>query len=427
MNDSLATGTIVFDDVSKRFRLGMLGTISSTLSALRPNARNDDTGSQVFWALRNVSFKVEPGTALGLIGPNGAGKTTTLKLLSNITRPTSGRIQVHGRISSLIELGAGFHPELTGRENVYLNGAILGLTRREIAQKFDSIVAFAGLERFIDTPVKRYSSGMYVRLGFAVAAHVEPDILLVDEVLAVGDASFRHRCIQRMEELRSNGTTVIFVSHNMHLVRSMCNSALLLAGGQIRTIGPVADVIREYERALIAEPARSESDIHQQANFHSTESIVLTAVDVTATAEASSPNQDLTTDKSAVVKIAYRTAGRQPIGRIDIRMIRDDSTLCTAIDVTKARATAGRLDELTGTGEICVTYDPLQLTAGRYTVIVRITDPTDSLVVASGQSQPFDVFEDNVVPEPGIYIPTVSWAIHRQPEHAVDSASSQAK
>lgn len=414
----MPTGTIVFEDVSKRYRLGMLSTLSGTLSALRPGSRSSGTELQTFWALRNVSFEVAPGAALGLIGPNGAGKTTTLKLLSNIARPTSGRILVSGRISSLIELGAGFHPELTGRENVFLNGAILGLKRREISQRFDSIVAFAGLERFIDTPVKRYSSGMYVRLGFAVAAHVEPDILLVDEVLAVGDASFRHRCIQRMEELRHNGTTIVFVSHNMHLVRSMCDSAILLANGQIRAQGVAADVIREYERALIDEPTR-ESHGQQQGDFHSVESIVLTAIDVTSSIAASNHGQDLSSNKPAVVRISYRAATQQPIGRIDVRMIRNDSTLCSAIDASKSRNTEGRLDELSGAGVICITYDPLQLAAGHYTVIVRITDPTDSLVIASGQSQAFDVFEENVVPEPGIYVPCVSWSRHSHSEHEV--------
>ena len=182
----LPIGSVVFEGVSKLYRLGGLSTLRSAVAELTSRRRDRSLGD--FWALKDVSFRVEPGESLGLIGPNGAGKTTTLKLLSNITRPTEGRVVVQGRLSSLIELGAGFHPELTGRENIYLNGAILGLKRREIARKFDDIVVFSELERFLDTPVKRYSSGMFVRLAFAVAAHVEPEVLLVDEVLAVGDA-----------------------------------------------------------------------------------------------------------------------------------------------------------------------------------------------------------------------------------------------
>ena len=228
MSTQRPRGSIDFEGVSKKYRLGAQGTLRGTVAALVGRNREGGEQKRTLWALRDVSFRLSPGESLGLIGPNGSGKTTTLKLLSGITLPAKGRIAVQGRTSALIELGAGFHPELTGLENIYLNGAILGLKRREIARRLEAIIDFSGLKRFIDTPVKRYSSGMYVRLGFAVAAHVEPDVLLVDEVLAVGDASFRHRCIQHMHKLRKNGTTVLFVSHNMHLVREMCDQVLLL-------------------------------------------------------------------------------------------------------------------------------------------------------------------------------------------------------
>ncbi|MGC8669458.1 MAG: ABC transporter ATP-binding protein, partial [Chthonomonadales bacterium] len=178
--------------------------------------------SQSIWALKDVSFEVQPGEVVGIIGRNGAGKSTLLKILSQITEPTEGRVEMRGRVASLLEVGTGFHPELTGRENIYLNGAILGMTRREIDRKFDEIVDFSGVERFIDTPVKRYSSGMYLRLAFAVAAHLDPEILIVDEVLAVGDAAFQKKCLGRMGEVARSGRTVLFVSHNMAAVKALC-------------------------------------------------------------------------------------------------------------------------------------------------------------------------------------------------------------
>jgi len=202
--------------------------------------------TDLFWALRNVSLEVKEGEILGIIGRNGAGKSTLLKILSRVTGPTEGEIRVRGRIASLLEVGTGFHPELTGRENVFLNGAILGMTKPEIRRKFDEIVDFSGVEQFIDTPVKRYSSGMYVRLAFAVAAHLEPEILVVDEVLAVGDAEFQTRCIGKMNEVAKGGRTVLFVSHNMPAVERLCSRAVLLRSGCIQYRGSALETVRNY-------------------------------------------------------------------------------------------------------------------------------------------------------------------------------------
>ena len=200
-----------------------------------------------FYALRDISFEINPGDRIGIIGRNGAGKSTLLKVLSRITEPTEGRISIKGRVSSLLEVGTGFHPELTGSENIYLNGAILGMSRSEIRRKFDEIVAFAEVERFLDTPVKRYSSGMYVRLAFAVAAHLEPEILIVDEVLAVGDAQFQKKCLGKMEDVSKNeGRTVLFVSHNMNVIRAICSSAMLLSEGSIVAAGQTNEVVEKY-------------------------------------------------------------------------------------------------------------------------------------------------------------------------------------
>jgi lipopolysaccharide transport system ATP-binding protein len=203
--------------------------------------------SETFWALKNVSFEVGKGEVVGIIGANGAGKSTLLKILNRITEPTSGGADIYGRVGALLEVGTGFHPELTGRENIFLNGAILGMTRAEIKKKFDEIVAFAEIERFLDTPVKRYSSGMYVRLAFAVAAHLEPEILLIDEVLAVGDARFQKKSLEKMEEVAANdGRTVIFVSHSMPTVARLCPRTILLKDGQVAADGPSGDVITKY-------------------------------------------------------------------------------------------------------------------------------------------------------------------------------------
>jgi lipopolysaccharide transport system ATP-binding protein len=199
-----------------------------------------------FWALKDVSFEVKQGDRVGIIGRNGAGKSTLLKVLSRITEPTQGRISIKGRVASLLEVGTGFHPELTGRENIFLNGAILGMSRADIKLKFDEIVAFAEVEKFLDTPVKRYSSGMYVRLAFAVAAHLEPEILIVDEVLAVGDAQFQKKCLGKMEEVGKDGRTVLFVSHNMGAIRSICTKGILLSNGIVKNIGDVSEVVEEY-------------------------------------------------------------------------------------------------------------------------------------------------------------------------------------
>ena len=199
-----------------------------------------------FWALKDVSFEVKQGDRVGIIGRNGAGKSTLLKVLSRITEPTTGRISIKGRVASLLEVGTGFHPELTGRENIYLNGSILGMGKVEIEKKFDEIVAFAEVEKFLDTPVKRYSSGMYVRLAFAVAAHLEPEVLVVDEVLAVGDAAFQEKCLGKMENVGSSGRTVIFVSHNMDSIRRLCTSALYLKAGNLKESGLIEPIILKY-------------------------------------------------------------------------------------------------------------------------------------------------------------------------------------
>lgn len=237
--------------VSKRYQLGRIGftSLRAELERWWSSRRNGTqaAGAQDFWALRDVSFDVQRGEVIGIIGRNGAGKSTLLKILSEITEPTTGEIRLRGRTASLLEVGTGFHPELSGRENIFLNGAILGMRRAEIARKFDEIVAFAEVDQFIDTPVKRYSSGMYVRLAFAVAAHLEPEILIVDEVLAVGDQSFQQKCLGKMQDVsRQEGRTVLFVSHNMAAVSRLCHRAIQLEGGRVVTVAAASEVVQAY-------------------------------------------------------------------------------------------------------------------------------------------------------------------------------------
>lgn len=256
---------IEFDHISKQYRLGLVstGTLSHdlkrwwTVSILRKedpyltigsvNDRSKKADSEYVWALRDIDFKVEQGDVVGIIGKNGAGKSTLLKLLSRVTGPTLGTIKARGRIGSLLEVGTGFHPELTGLENIYMNGAILGMTKQEIAGKLDEIIDFSGCERYIDTPVKRYSSGMKVRLGFAVAAHLDPEILVVDEVLAVGDAEFQKKAIGKMQDVaHGEGRTVLFVSHNMASIRQLCRSCVLLENGSVKSMGEVNEIVDQY-------------------------------------------------------------------------------------------------------------------------------------------------------------------------------------
>ncbi|HWB63226.1 MAG TPA: ABC transporter ATP-binding protein [Chitinophagales bacterium] len=251
---------VEISNVSKMYHLGEFSssTIKDDLSRwwqrmrgkgdpMKQLAAGNQQQDKIHWALRNVSFDVKEGEVLGIIGKNGAGKSTLLKIISRVTAPTSGSIKIHGRIASLLEVGTGFHPDLSGRENIYQNGAILGMQKAEIDRKLDEIIDFSGVERFIDTPVKRYSSGMYVRLAFAVAAHLEPEILIVDEVLAVGDVEFQKKCLGKISDISTGqGRTVIFVSHNMTAVQSLCSSAVLLKGGALQSIGKTADIINDY-------------------------------------------------------------------------------------------------------------------------------------------------------------------------------------
>ena len=365
---------IRFAHVSKRYRLGehvsSLRDLGTRLTrTLRGEGPTDP--DQEMWALRDVSFTVAPGEALGIIGPNGAGKTTTLKLLSRITYPTEGEVEVRGRFASLIELGAGFHPDLTGRENVYLNGAILGLSRKQIDARLDEIVAFAELERFIDTPVKRYSSGMYARLGFSVAAHIDPDVLLIDEVLAVGDMRFQQRCFDRMREMRGSARALVFISHNLFAMRSLCTKAILLNRGQVVAAGAPAEVIQAYQDL---DASATSGQAEGAAGGRDETPISLQGVEILDA--AGSPVTELGFGERMVVRIHWRATRAVEDPTFSFAVLRPDGRVVTAASTQVAVHGTGTVD---GEGTAEFVADGLPLMPGVYTVYSYISD--DHVVV----------------------------------------------
>jgi len=378
-----------FTDVSKQYLLGVTRTSlpdAVTQWARRLTRHSTRRASRSFhWALKEVTFDLPFGESLALIGPNGAGKSTLLKLLAKVTEPTAGRIEVHGRVSALIELGAGFHPDLTGRENVYLNGAILGVPRRQIERRFDSIVAFAELDGFIDTPLKRYSSGMAVRLGFAVASCMDPEILLVDEVLAVGDASFQRKCIDRIRELQRQGTTLIFVSHNTSLVKAVCNTAILLSDGSVAASGTVPVVIDRYNEMLEARG----SALLEGARAGATHNAGVEIVQVDVLTSSGEPADGRVSSNSAVaIRVSYKAYSR--IGRAEglVRVYRSDGTSCCVMRMVDDGAPLC-IEE--GRGAFSVTLDPVQLAGGTYHAVAWILDDTGVNGLARGSSDWFRV------------------------------------
>ncbi|MEZ4593084.1 MAG: ABC transporter ATP-binding protein [Chloroflexota bacterium] len=413
---------VKFENVSKRYELG---TGQTSLKRLLKKTFTRDSNlpeDQILWALKNVSFNVEPGSALGLVGPNGSGKTTSLKLLSRITFPSSGKVHINGRISALIELGAGFHPDLTGRENVYLNGTILGMKREEIDKRFDQIVDFSGIERFIDTPVKRYSSGMYVRLGFSVAAHVEPDVLLVDEVLAVGDAQFRQKCAGRIDELQALGTTIVFVAHNLYLVRSVCDQAIFLLHGQVQQQGPVDEVLNKYENWLIERQIEQNnapaSAILGRSDGHSDE-VMIREIEMHNLQSGST--EAFNYSDPVEIRVHYST--KKPIARpnLVLRINRADGTTAAMIRTADYGL---QLEALEGDGFISLTLDQLQLATGGYTIESSLLGPIDGVALAWGASRWLQVSGISLGHEEtsGVFVPRVAAAAVQQRAVVVDLA-----
>jgi lipopolysaccharide transport system ATP-binding protein len=301
--------------------------VAAESAAPREHGVGFNSHPDTFWAVKDISFEIRAGEVVGVIGRNGAGKSTLLKILSRITEPTEGRAEIYGRIGSLLEVGTGFHPELTGRENIFLNGAILGMAKAEIQKKFDEIVDFAEIEKFIDTPIKHYSSGMYVRLAFAVAAHLEPDILILDEVLAVGDSTFQNKCIGKMQEVAGEGRTVLFVSHNMAAMTRLCKSAILLEKGQLQGYAPTEEIVGRYLAAGAQHQGevRFSDDVRQEPG---SDAIRLTAVRVKNSQGEISSSLDCRLP--FVVESEYRILRRVSNLRIGCRLITADGTVVLA-------------------------------------------------------------------------------------------------
>lgn len=386
------------------------------------------TGDTVeeFWALKDVSFDVQPGEVVGIIGRNGAGKSTLLKILSRITEPTEGRVTLRGRVASLLEVGTGFHPELTGRENIYLNGAILGMTRAEIRRKFDEIVAFAEVEKFLDTPVKRYSSGMYVRLAFAVAAHLEPEILIVDEVLAVGDAEFQKKCLGKMGEIGRSGRTVLFVSHNMSVVTRLCSRGVLLESGRFGVDGPPATVVDHYHRHGGApSSSRTWSDPERAPGNHVAR---LRAVAVTGPSEGK--RSTFRTTDELVVEVLYDKLQRGTAPVVSLHVVASDgTTILVTNDWANAGWHAARPDP--GTVSARCTIPAYFLNEGEYSLAVALCSYNPNIVhVFQTEAVRIDVSDG---PEdsptrgqfagrwPGLIRPLFVWKAHHESPAQADT------
>ena len=375
------------ENLSKQYRIGSLERYQTLREAISNTAlapfRRLKNGSQngSIWALNDVSFEIKRGEVVGIIGLNGAGKSTLLKILSRITEPTRGRADIYGRVGSLLEVGTGFHLELTGRENIYLNGAILGMRKSEIDRKFDEIVAFAEVEKFLDTPVKRYSSGMYVRLAFAVAAHLETEVLLIDEVLAVGDAQFQKKCFEKMQEIGTHGRTIVFVSHNMSAVRSICKQALILERGVVVEQGEINQTIDRYHSRINSDQAANEA---VETNTFSLKSVQIASV----------TGPVIKTFDPVQVKVEFvpKTDIQDP--GLYVSILTMDSRRLTGLDlkdfITTAPLPAGEA------GELGFTIESLPLLPGAYQLEIHLKDMARALVEIVPRMFEFEVAETEV-------------------------------
>jgi ABC-type polysaccharide/polyol phosphate transport system ATPase subunit len=357
------TTVVRLDNVSKRFilRLDSARSLQELVTGLWRKRRPPEE----FWALKDISFEVEQGEAVGLIGPNGAGKSTILKLISRIIEPTSGHIDVNGRVAALLELGAGFHTDLTGRENIFLNGSILGLSRREVKKRFDSIVEFSGIGRFVDVPIKHYSSGMQVRLGFSIATAVDPDILLIDEVLAVGDQAFQAKCLQRIGDMRQEGTTLLFVSHHANTVRRLCNRAVRLEKGRIHSQGDTSEVVDGYLRDVssVQDAGILRDDLGAPQSGQRWGSGLVEIVGVRFLDGQGQQQNEFRTGETLVARITYRARERVESPSFGVALHRSDGTHVTGPDT----ATTGfHIDYIEGEGHIEYVIDNLPLLPGEY-------------------------------------------------------------
>jgi ABC-type polysaccharide/polyol phosphate transport system ATPase subunit len=397
------TNPVVFDRVSKRFRKGAAqGSLRDAAAALLGRRRGPD--EREFLALDDVSFEVAAGEALGVIGPNGSGKSTTLKLLTGILVPDAGTVRVDGRVAPLIEVGAGFHPDLTGRENISLNAAISGMTKEEIRRHFDAIVAFSGLEEFLDTPVKRYSSGMYMRLGFSIAAHIPSEVLLVDEVLAVGDVGFRARCIERMQELKRAGRTILFVSHSPFQVRSLCDRVVYLVKGKKEFDGDVVEGTRRYEQDVMTGRAGERSATGKERG-----DAPAAIEEARVCRDAGDEGVVLAPGDALEVLVRYRLASAlaaPPV--LSVSLLRGDGvTAC----VLNTREQGAPLDGSAGAHAVRARFDALPLHPGAFSVEVLLWDAEMVVVLDQITAGGIEVRREDRKPinRPGVFTPQGSF------------------
>ena len=399
-------------NLSKRYRIGerrhpsvretVIDTIKAPLRLLKSRINGGDETQAHIWALRDVNFEVQPGEVLGLVGSNGAGKSTVLKVLSRITRPTAGQAELYGRVRSLLEVGTGFHPELTGRENVFLNGAILGMRRAEIQRKFDEIVSFAEIDKLLDTPVKHYSSGMYVRLAFAVAAFLEPDILLVDEVLAVGDARFWQKSTDKMRELNARGMTIVLVTHNMWLIQTVCTRGILLQGGRIATEGSPQLVIESYRRLAesqsSSEPFTDAGEWNTQAEIRS---LQMTPLGEWVTEREAAPDSGMVLSFTASVPTHNRMRAYIRVGKSDGIVL--FTVYSDVMEVPASHQFAFK-----------ATIPRLMLKAGDYLIWVGVCSDREKEEMLAQTYLPLQVKEARAShPEGGIFWNSAEWEVHR--------------
>jgi len=422
---------IKLENISKQYRLGVVGTgtLSHDLNrfyaklrgkedpTLKVGASNklDAVDSEYVWALQNINLDVAQGEVLGIIGKNGAGKSTLLKLLSRVTAPTTGLIKVKGRIASLLEVGTGFHPELTGKENIYLNGAILGMTKNDIKLKFDDIVDFSGIRKYVDTPVKRYSSGMYVRLAFAVAAHLEPEILIVDEVLAVGDADFQRKALGKMNEVSQSGRTVLFVSHDMGAIRRLCPRSVLLSAGTIEMDGKTEDVIEHYLSDASNQVARQVS--YGEGKKSKSDDLLLKSIRITDS--KNSTDSILTNGNPVFVKVDYDLLKEIRSMRVVVQLYstRGDEVFYSSDFIGWDRG----MPRPSGTYESVCEIPANFLNAHKYYVRVSIDVPKDRVLIPQTETVSFSISEleyDQMgislsgLPK-GLIHPKLNWSVNK--------------
>jgi ABC-2 type transport system ATP-binding protein len=356
-------------EVSKRYRLYQERNNSLKAAMMRGGRAKYDE----FWALRDVSLEIPEGSTYGLIGHNGSGKSTLLKCMAKILRPDEGRIVVSGKVSALLELGAGFHPELSGRENVYLNGSILGLSKRQLEERFDEIVEFAGLEQFIDSPVKNYSSGMYVRLGFSVAINVDPDVLLIDEVLAVGDEGFQKKCNERFADLRKRGKTIVIVSHALGSLRNMCDTVAWIEHGRVREIGPPGVIVDDYVEDM--HPERESVEDADDEVAHSrwgAGDVLIEKVEILG--PDGQPTHDVKVGEDMTLRFHYRVRDRAHAPVFGFAIIRDDGLHLTSLNTRESGLTDG---DLTGSGYLDYALGPCPFVPQKYHVTASVSDHAD--------------------------------------------------